>query len=111
MEISKQAMIDHWKDRIRKGFEFHKLPDHMLDAVENYVLHGLMPGHFLQAVLTNDLKTAVCHADSMNLKRICEWVYFVINYVPADCQGSEGRFKEWLQAGGLLERNKKENEE
>ena len=43
------------------------IPEHTKGALDRYVDHGLEPGGFLTAVLTNDLFGAVARADSENI--------------------------------------------
>ena len=59
-----------------------------LDALERYVEHGIPPGDFLQAVLSNDLVDAVQRADANNQRALLALVQYVYNEVPSDCYGN-----------------------
>ena len=39
------------------------IPKRIIEALERYEQGGVLPGHFLQAVLSNDLYRALCRAD------------------------------------------------
>lgn len=74
------------------------IPETMHDGVIDYVLHGLRPGHFLSAVLSNDLHEAVRRADAPNQAALAGYVQFFAHYVPASMWGSPARFEAWLRA-------------
>ena len=68
------------------------------DAIDNYVTHHVPTGHFVRAVLENDLFEAVGRADDdnqANLQEICRYVY---NEIPWNCWGSPEIVKQWLEA-------------
>ena len=73
------------------------VPETMHDGVIDYVLHGLRPGHFLSAVLSNDLCEAVRRGDVPNQAALAGYVQFFANYVPASMWGSPARFEAWLR--------------
>lgn len=75
----------------------YNIPAHTKDALDRWVEHGLMPGGFLEAVLTNDLFGAVGRADSLNLpaiKDICSYIY---NELPSNCWHSPEAIREWQE--------------
>jgi hypothetical protein len=74
----------------------------MRGAVERYLLHGISPGGFLTAVLSNDLKGAAARADTTNRQLLFEWADWVYNYCPGGAQGSEFRVNTWISQGGLV---------
>lgn len=77
------------------------LPAHCRAGVLDWVLHGTVPGHFLTAVIDNDLAKAVQQADNENSQALREYVVYFYNYTPAGCTGSrEWRIK-WAAAGGI----------
>jgi len=83
---------------INDAIRFH-LPEHMHQPIVRYVLHHLRPGHFLSAVLSNDLVGAVGRADDANVAVLKGWVQFLYNCeeVPGDCWGSPRHVDEWLR--------------
>ena len=84
------------------------IPSHMHGAVARYIESGLPPGHFLESVLTNDLKGAVFSADPTNIHRIPSYVHFFAWYCPSVCWGSPDAYWAWIKRGGL--NGKKETE-
>jgi hypothetical protein len=80
--------------RLREHLQM--LPPHMHDSIMNYVLHRLEPGDFMYAVLTNNLKEAVVHADHINKDSLVGWVEFCMWYLPSICWGSPQRVNAWL---------------
>lgn len=79
------------------GFE---IPDYMAGQIVGYVERGEEPGDFIKAVIRNDLKGAVEHADSTNLVNIVAFVKYFYNRTPASCWGSQALLLGWIQSGG-----------
>tara|TARA_Y100000310_G_C20498664_1_gene722804 strand:+ start:192 stop:527 length:336 start_codon:yes stop_codon:yes gene_type:complete len=76
-------------------------PVHMRRAIENYVLHGTLVGHFLSSVIANDLRGACGYADDVNVKIIPTYVMWFMNRTPASCWGSVKKYENWVESGGL----------
>ena len=74
-----------------------EIPCHTLTSIGRWVTHGVPGGHFLTAVLTNDLKEAVGRADLDNRRALCDIVTYLYNYVPVGCWGSPQKTKEWKE--------------
>ena len=70
-------------------------PVHILDSINRFVEHGLEPGSFVKAVLSNDLVGAFNAADTASLRglqdilRYCRWK------IPGTCWGSPEKVKNW----------------
>ena len=77
------------------------IPSHMWEGLAAYILHGLPTGHFLTAVLSNDLREAVNRADKDNIKALPAYVKFLYNDAPAGCWGSEDKVESWIKRRGL----------
>jgi hypothetical protein len=74
------------------------VPQHTHAALVRYIDTGQPPGHFCEAVLRNDLKSAVMAADDDNivaLPLIVSWLY---NNAPSICWGSPERVEAWVKA-------------
>ena len=82
----------------------------MRDGVRMYIEEGIMSGHFLTALFSNDLVGAYSRADKANEEAMKEWVTFLFNYAPASCWGSKERVEDWSSDGGLEGRRKKKEE-
>jgi hypothetical protein len=72
------------------------IPAHMWGAIERYMLHGIPPGSFLTAVLSNDLREAFARADDENTACMKQWVQFLYSYAPSGSWGSPEHFHSWI---------------
>jgi hypothetical protein len=89
-----------WRSNLDDAFsqEFYRdIPQRMIPPLYAYVIEGRNPGHFLTAVLSNDLRAA-CEADSENAKLLREWALLVYNYTPSGCNGSIDAIDQWILA-------------
>ena len=64
-------------------------------AIDAYAETGRPVGHFLTAVLSNDLAQAIGRADDDNIRNIREIVSYVYMEIPGECWGSPKRVKVW----------------
>lgn len=71
------------------------IPERMMDGIERYVNEGILPGDFLQAIISNDLREACSRADDENLGQIPAYVAYFYNKVPSPCWGSPEKMKAW----------------
>ena len=77
--------------------DYSKVPvPYMKDAVRRYIESRIPPGHFLTAVITNDLSGAVQYGDEENLTNLVAWVRFFYNEVPGAAWGDHDKFMEWI---------------
>jgi hypothetical protein len=74
-----------------------RIPGPVLDGLVNYLYHGDEPGHFLAAVLTNDLMLAVSRADKDSMAALREITQFVYNRIPGDSWGSTRKIDAWRE--------------
>lgn len=77
------------------------IPDRMMPGIERYITHGIQPGSFLTALLSNDLHDAISRADDENMNNLPAYVAFLHNEAPRGCYGSPEDVTEWIQMGGL----------
>lgn len=77
------------------------IPERMIGGLRRYIERGIPPGHFLSALLSNDLKQTLERADEVNTRAIADYVRFLYNYAPVQCWGSRERFEAWIEHGGL----------
>jgi hypothetical protein len=78
------------------SFNCYTLPDHMKAAIDHYVTTGEMPGgHFLMAVLLNNLSDAVGSADGTSMANLPAFVGYLYNECPALCWGTLERVTAW----------------
>ncbi len=85
---------------LRSALARTKIPPRMWDGIVRYVMHGCSPGHFLTAVVTNDLKSAVMRADDENKLLLWDYVSFFYNHTPTSCWGSQQAFLNWIDKRG-----------
>ncbi len=77
---------------------YDMLPEHMRDAARRYVENGYAPGHFLTAVLENNLVEAAARADEENQRALFQWASWLYNHVPTPAWGSSEKVTEWILA-------------
>lgn len=87
-------MISH--PEALKHEEYSRIPTAVLASVYGYVDRKEAPGHFLTAVLSNDLFTAVSRADKESFAALRELVTFIHMEVPTACHGSAEAVANWL---------------
>lgn len=75
--------------------EFY-IPDRMMGGLQRYLEHGIAPGDFLSAILSNDLYKACSHADTENIQNLPAYVGYLYNEVPQSAWGSPEVVKEWM---------------
>ena len=68
--------------------DFSKLPERMHGGIRRYIEHGIPPGHFLTAIICNDLREACARADEENRGLLFEYVGFFYNHAPIGCCSS-----------------------
>jgi len=77
--------------------EYADIPERMRGGMIRYINTGIVPGHFLTAIITNDLKEVVRRADDENMQLIPLYVRWFYNQAPSPCWGSPTRLREWVQ--------------
>jgi len=78
------------------------IPDRMMDGITRYIERGVIPGSFLQAVITNNLAEAVGQADHENINNLPAFVNYFYQHAPSACWGSQEKMQSW--ANNHLER-------
>lgn len=70
------------------------IPDTALAAeIRAYIDEGRIPGAFLAAVLSNDLRTAACEA--AQAARLGDWIRFCEDHLPIASWGSPAIVRLW----------------
>ena len=85
------------EDTLRANLIRSGVPEHMHGGYVRYLLHGVLLGHFLMAVLTNNLKEAGARADETNQRALYQHVNFLYNYAPVSSWGSLETVSAWLE--------------
>lgn len=72
------------------------IPGYMMPGLQRYIEHGVLPGGFLQAVLRNDFREAVVHADAQNMPNLKAYCIYLYNEAPGPCHGSPEKVAAWV---------------
>lgn len=83
---------DSWGEAMQR-----LVPEHMRSGFVRYIAYGSSAnnGHFLQALINNDLMATFTRADEVNQRSMKDWVTFLYNYAPSGCYGRPGAYDEW----------------
>ena len=65
------------------------------EALDAYANHGHSLGHFLTAVVENDLMEAMARADSYNRATLFQICSYIWNELPSSCHGSPEEVQAW----------------
>ena len=91
-------MVDH---AMFDNENWHRIPQHCRDGLQDYIESGRPVGSFLEALLSNDLKETFGRADEINRMAIFDYIMFLYNDAPRLCWGSPDRYAGWIARGGL----------
>jgi hypothetical protein len=80
----------------------YEVPEHLRDGIARFVLFGVPPGRFLEALLTNDLRRAATDSTPMSFASIPNTLSFLHWNVPMECHGTPARYEAWIKRGGLM---------
>ena len=84
-----------------QDINYGRLPHHLQGGVKRYIEQGVPPGGFLTAVIENNLRLAVGHADHISLAALPQIVWFFHNESPGDCWGTPEKMKLWMKKRAL----------
>lgn len=76
------------------------VPEHLRHGLAFYLAHHIQPGHFLIAVLQNDLIGAIGRGDDNSIAGLKALVVFLYNGAPATAFGTPEKVDQWLSAEG-----------
>jgi hypothetical protein len=85
-------------------YDYSTIPEHLREGFNNWLCHGIEPGSFLRAVLTNDLVGAVVRADEVSLANLRPIVQFLLDQAPEGSFGSPRVLRDWPDYLRALER-------
>lgn len=87
--IDYPCVLEELKDR-------ENIPGYVLESLEAYASERRPQGHFLEAVISNDLYAAVNRADTISLRALKSIVYLREKLLPPESYGSKEKYKEWI---------------
>ena len=76
---------------------YDDLHPHMRDSFRAYIEHGLPPGSFMTALLSNDLRETFACADYINQSLVREYLVWLWDAAPSACWGSRERVDAWIE--------------
>lgn len=79
---------------------YEMIPKHCRNGMKRYIEWGVIPGDFLQAVISNNLKESFERADDINIERLFDYVNFLYNEAPLACWGSKETMIAWHKKKG-----------
>ena len=77
------------------------IPEYMVGGLRRYIEHGIRPGKFLEAVLSNNLYRAAVYGDETNVPLLGHYIKYLLNHASADCWGAPEKVEAWIAKGGL----------
>lgn len=88
---------DEYRTHLRNRLLTSRVPFHLWEGLIEYLADRRPMGHFLTAIVANDLMDACVRAGSVEVReRIADIVLFLVNYAPANAWGSGQRVSAWL---------------
>lgn len=69
--------------------------EHLIGGLARYFNAGIMPGHFLTAVLMNDLQEACSRADLETFAVMPRLMKLLFNHAPSTAHGSRDHILSW----------------
>lgn len=96
------------RQEARLIIEVARVPEHCREGLLNYLRYGLPPGHFLMAVLANDLTEACGRADDSNRVALADYISVLYNHAPSESWGSREKVRAWIDQGMELRRAARE---
>jgi hypothetical protein len=85
-------------DNLEQGFDSCDVPDYLREGLALYLREHIPTGHFLLAVLSNNLMEACDRADLDARTHLWNIVCFLQNYAPIGSWGTRENVRAWLDA-------------
>jgi len=73
------------------------IPKYMQGGIIRYYEKGIPPGHFLTAVINNDLRGAIERADDQNSHLLKAYTLWFYNQAPQGSWGFDGAVQDWCR--------------
>lgn len=86
---------------IKSATEHYLIPLRVAQQLADFAVDGVAPGHFVRAVLENNLYSAFAHADRTSKAALPDILAFVLNRMPAVCHSTEQAVEAWIAQGGM----------
>lgn len=82
----------------REKMTEYGIPERMQGGIIRYYENGIEPGHFLTAIINNDLKEAIGRADDENVNLLKAYVMWFYNQAPSGSWGFTGAVQQWMDS-------------
>ena len=90
------VIITNFNQRVPTGLDFMEtLPEHTIEALDNYLIKGWNPGGFLSQMIVEDYKTALTNADHANRQRFYYVAMWLSTFAPKGSTGSDEAMRNW----------------
>lgn len=87
--------------QLRRSLIDRDIPLRMHGGLIRWILDGIKPGHFLTAVIENNLSESISRGDEINIALLQNYVKFLYNDAPSNCWGSKEKVELWAQQKGF----------
>ena len=78
------------------------IPDYMHEGIIAYIEEGRPAGDFLRSFISSDIKGIAAHADSVNIHRLRDYLYWFWNFAPSNVWGSSEAYEEHISKGNKM---------
>ena len=96
MQRQEGSMEDLMKDAAILQ-DFGQIRQNIVEGINRFVLLHQPVGHFITAVLSNNLREAFARADDENQKTMFQIVSYCHNQIPGHCWGTPEKVKAWVE--------------
>lgn len=83
------------EERIKRQ-AMERIPENLRGGLVRYLEAHIQPGHFLTAVLRNDLREAMGRADAVTRTGLFDVIAYLHNHAPSIAWGDAAAVKRWL---------------
>jgi hypothetical protein len=80
--------------------QYYETPARTVEALERYIMHGIRPGSFLQAAISNNFVEVMMRADLENFFNLPALAHFLRWEMPSIAWGSAEKMEAWIKKGG-----------
>jgi len=86
---------------VKYGDKYYNLQEHIKKEIDRFVEDGIIPGSFVKSVIMNDLFGSCVNDNSFTRRGLYDTAMYLHENSPVECRGSEGKFYNWVEGGGL----------
>jgi len=86
---------------VKHGDKYYNLQEHIKKEIDRFVEDGIIPGSFVKSVIMNDLFGSCVNDNSFTRRGLYDTAMYLHENSPVECRGSEGKFYNWVEGGGL----------